>query len=226
MSASWQDKGRKAAMGQYVRVKSERMILIRFDGEPVEKEGKDFDGNKRMELQFPVTFWDERAVAIRYKEGEAAQMVRDSKGEAKMFPAGSAALMRELLAEDAEESIMGRTFVISHTGTARDTAYKFREVKVPRLKQVPVIEEDPEDDAVEPDAIPEANTQDEEEEVHYAAEAAKRTKPRKAKATPKPKPGSKEDFHEKVAAHAAKEKAKEELAPALEDLQDEESEGE
>jgi hypothetical protein len=213
-------------MGQFVRVKAERMIIVRFDGEPVEKDGKDFEGNPRKELQFPVTFWDERAVAIRYKEGEAASIVKSSNGEAKMFPAGSAALMRELLAEDEEESIMGRTFIISHTGTARDTSYKFREIKVARQK--PIIEQDPEDDAVEPDAIPEANEQDAEEEVHYAEEMAKRTKakPRKTKATEKPIPGSKEDFKAKVAAHAAKEKAKEAESPSVEELQQEEREDE
>lgn len=245
---AWQDKGRKAAMGQFVRVKAERMIIVRFDGEPVEKEGKDFDGNKRMELQFPVTFWDERSVALRYKEGEAVQMVRASSGEAKMFPAGSAALMRELLAEDEAESIMGRTFIISHTGTARDTAYKFREIKVPRQKQAPVVEDEEEEEEEEAEAIPGAKEQKEAEEKHYEEAAKKRTKPRKPKAKPveeesirpegkqdyseevqekkKPKPGSKEDFHAKVAANAAREKAKEDLAPSTEELADEEQEGE
>lgn len=223
---SWQDKGRKAAMGQFVRAKAERMVLVRFDGEPIEKEGKDFQGNPRQELQFPVTFWDERSVALKYKEGEATRIVLGSKGEAKMFPVSSPPLMRTLLEEDEEESVMGRTFIISHTGTAKDTVYKMREVKVPRQK--PIVEEDPEDDAVEPDAIPGANEQDEEEEVHYAEEAAKRikSKPRKAKEKTKPTPGSKEDFHEKVAAHAAKEKANEIESPSVEELQKEEQEDE
>jgi hypothetical protein len=223
---SWQDKGRKAAMGQFVRAKAERMVLVRFDGEPIEKEGKDFQGNTRQELQFPVTFWDERSVALKYKEGEASRIVLTSKGEAKMFPVSSPPLMRTLLEEDEEENVMGRTFIISHTGTAKDTVYKMREVNVPKQKSI--VEEDPEDDAVGPNAIPEANEQDAEEEVHYAEEAAKRTKskPRKIKATEKSVPGSKEDFKAKVAAHAKKEKEKEAESPSVEELQQEEREDE
>lgn len=246
--ATWQDKGRKAAMGQFVRVKAERMIIVRFDGEPVEKDGKDFEGNPRKELQFPVTFWDERAVAIRYKEGEAASIVKASNGEAKMFPAGSAALMRELLAEDEEESIMGRTFIISHTGTARDTSYKFREIKVARHKPLQNVdpEEDDQDFEETAEPIPDKEEQDEIEAAVMHEKAAKRTKTRKPKAKPteeesirpegkqdyseeepkkpKPRPGSAEDFHEKA---VAKRKREEKLAaenPSIEQLTEEENE--
>ena len=133
---SWQGKGKKAAMGQFVRIKAERMVIVRFDADPVEVEGQDFNKNPRKELHFPVSFWDERSVAIKYKEGEAARLVMTTKPEAKMLPAGSPILMRSLLEEDEEESIMGRTFIISHTGASRDTEYRLREIRVPRQSKV------------------------------------------------------------------------------------------
>jgi hypothetical protein len=152
-------------------------------------------------------------------------MVRASNGEAKMFPTGSAALLRELLAEDAEESIMGKTYIVSHTGTARDTAYKFREVKVPRAKQVLVVEDDSEGSDFEETAepIPDKDEQDALEAEVMAEKAAKKTTPRK----PKPKTGSAEDFHEKAVAKRKREEALQKQAenPSVEELQDEESEG-
>jgi hypothetical protein len=221
---SWQDKGRKAAMGQFVRAKAERMVLVRFDGEPTETMGKDFQGNKREELHFPVTFWDERSVALKYKEGEASRIVLTTGGEAKMFPVSSPPLMRTLLEEDEDESIIGRTFIVSHTGTAKDTVYKFREVKVPR--QIPIAKDEDEGDEEEeePKAIKDADKQDEAEEEHYKKVAEKKTKPRKVKQKEKPVPGSKEDFHAKVAAHAAKEADKEVDNPPIEELEQEERE--
>lgn len=147
---AWQKKAAKMTIGQFVRVKAERMAIIRFDGEPVEAKGKSFDGKPQDELQFPVTFWDERSVAERYGDGEAARIVNESKGEAKLFPVSGGPLLRELLAEDREEAIEGRTFIISHTGASRDTVYKLREVKL--LRQRPLVETSDEDDEEEADA--------------------------------------------------------------------------
>lgn len=147
---AWQNKASKMVIGQFVRVKAERMVIVRFDEEPIEAKGKSFDGKPQDELQFPVTFWDERSISDRYGEGEAAKIVKQSRGDAKLFPTSGGPLLRELMAEDREESIMGRTFVISHTGTARDTVYKMREVKLP--KQAPLaapVEEEEENEEYE-----------------------------------------------------------------------------
>jgi hypothetical protein len=180
---TWQDKGHKASMGQFARAKAERMILIRFDGEPITADGKDFVGNKREELHFPVTFWDERSVSQKYKEGEAARLCMSQRGEAKMLPAASPPLMREILAEDEEESIMGRTFILSHTGTANDTNYKFREVRIARQA---AVAPDPEEiegitEESEPEAIPEAEDQEAKQKEKFKKEVEKRTKARKTK---------------------------------------------
>jgi len=178
---AWQNKASKMAMGQFVRVKSERMAIVRFDGEPTEAKSKDFNGKPVDELQFPVTFWDERSVSDRYAEGEAAKMVRDGKGEAKLFPTSGGPLLRELMAEDREESIMGRTFIISHTGTARDTSYKFREVKVPKQAVIAREEEEEENisDEKEPEAVENVEEQEAKEKEKFKKEVAKRTKARK-----------------------------------------------
>ena len=181
---TWQSKAAKMAMGQFVRVKAERMVIVRFDGDPTEARGKSFDGKPQDELQFPVTFWDERSVSDRYGEGEAAKIVRESKGEAKLFPTSGGPLLRELMAEDREESIMGRTFIVSHTGTARDTNYKLREVKVPKQTPLAVQEEEEEEivEEKEPEAIPEAEEQAKAQKDKFNAEVEKRTAKRK---TPK-----------------------------------------
>ena len=178
---AWQNKASKMAMGQFVRVKSERMAIIRFDGEPIEAKGKDFNQKPIDELQFPVTLWDERSVSDRYKEGEAARIVTSEKGEAKLFPTSGGPLLRELMAEDREESIMGRTFILSHTGTARDTSYKFREVKVP--KQAVIAKQEDEEEEIEeekvPEAIPDVDEQEAKRKEKFAKEVAKKTKARK-----------------------------------------------
>jgi len=180
---AWQKKASKMVMGQYLRVKSERMAIIRFDGEPLETRGTDFNKKPVDELQFPVTFWDERSVSDRYKEGEAVKIILTEKGEAKMLPTSGGPLLRELTAEDREESIMGRTFILSHTGTARDTSYKFREVRVP--KQAPIVrqedEEEEENEDQVPEAIPDVNEQEAKAKEKFTEEVKKRTAKRKTK---------------------------------------------
>ncbi len=155
---SWQDKGRRAAMGKFVRAKAERMVLITFQGEPTEHVGKNFNQEPVDELHFPVKFYDERSVGQRYETGEAARIVMSEDGEDKIFPVSSPPLMRELLAEDEQESIMDRTFIISHTGAAANTEYKFREIKVTKQasltelkkkKKVTVEEEEAEEEETE-----------------------------------------------------------------------------
>ena len=167
---AWQNKAAKMAMGQFVRVKAERMAIVRFDGEPTEAKGKSFDGKPQDELQFPVTFYDERSVSDRYGEGEASKIVTESRGEAKMFPTSGGPLLRELMAEDRDESIMGRTFIISHTGSSRDTVYKFREVKAPKQR---ILTPPPEDDEEEEEA------EEEEEEVARSGPHPRRDEPKK-----------------------------------------------
>jgi hypothetical protein len=159
------------------------MAIIRFDGEPLETRGTDFNKKPVDELQFPVTFWDERSVSDRYKEGEAVKIILTEKGEAKMLPTSGGPLLRELTAEDREESIMGRTFILSHTGTARDTSYKFREVRVP--KQAPIVrqedEEEEENEYQEPEAIPDVDEQEAKAKEKFTEEVKKRTAKRKTK---------------------------------------------
>jgi len=100
-----------------------------------------------------------------------------------MFPTSGGPLLRELMAEDREESIMGRTFILSHTGTARDTSYKFREVRVPKqtaiLKQDDEEEEENEDQV--PEAIPDVNEQEAKAKEKFTEEVKKRTAKRKTK---------------------------------------------
>jgi hypothetical protein len=130
-----------------------------------------------------VSFWDERSVGDRYAEGETRKIVTTQKPDAKMLEVSGGPLLREIMAEDREESIMGRTFVLSHTGTARDTSYKFREVKTPN--QAPIVKHvDEEDDDLgqpEAEAIPDVEEQEKVAKDKFDTEVKKRTKARKAK---------------------------------------------
>jgi len=180
---TWQTKGTRMAMGQFVRVKSERMVLVRFEGEPKEAAGKAFDGSPQEQLHFPVTFWDERSIADRYAEGEAVRLVMANKGDAKLFSVSGGPLLRELLAEDREESVIGRTFIVSHIGTSRETVYKFREVKIQKQSRIAVHEDEEEapvnDDS--PAAIPDVEDQEAKAKVKFNEEVTKRTTKRKTK---------------------------------------------
>jgi hypothetical protein len=157
------------------------MVLIKFDGEPTEDVGKDFNGNDADELRFPVLFWDERSVGEKFKPGEAANMIETTPGEVKVLAVQGGPLMRELLAEDEDTPLIGRYFILKHTGTGAKTEYELREVKVTR--QAPVAQQaDIEQD-------------DEEEEYVQQVPAEEMVKQEKAR---------RQKFHDKVAEHAAK----------------------
>ena len=145
---SWQNKGRKMSLGKFCKPKPERSVLIQFIGEPLETQGKNFKQETVDELQFPVLFWDERAASQRYEPGEAARIIQSNPGENKVLPVQGGPLMRELLEEDEQEPILGRYFVLSHTGQAKDTVYKLREIKVSK-QAVVVKQEDSEQNNIE-----------------------------------------------------------------------------
>lgn len=147
----WEKKANKLMMGKFVRAKAERMVLITFQGEPRETEGKNFKQEVVDELQFPVKFYDERSVGEKYKESEAARIVMEGNGEDKIMPVQGGPLLRCLMDEHNEESIMGRTFILSHVGAAKDTVYKLREVRVPKQSSIkPLQEEEEEEEEYEP----------------------------------------------------------------------------
>lgn len=157
---AWEKKANKLLMGKFVRAKAERMVLITFQGEPIETEGKSFKQEVVDELQFPVKFYDERSVGEKYKEGEALRIVMEGKGEDKIMPVQGGPLLRCLMEEHNEESIMGRTFVLSHTGQSRETVYKLREVRIPAGVQASIsTQAEEEEEEYEP--IPEKADQDE-----------------------------------------------------------------
>ena len=164
---AWEKKANKLLMGKFVRAKAERMVLITFQGEPVEKEGKNFKQEIVDELQFPVKFYDERSVGEKYKEGEALRIVLEGKGEDKIMPVQGGPLLRCLMEEHNEESIMERTFVLSHTGQSRETVYKLREVRIPKGSQSRMIQEDTEEED-EPEPIPEKKAQDKAKEKKFS----------------------------------------------------------
>jgi hypothetical protein len=147
------------SMGQFISVKQDMMVLFTFDGEPVLARGKNFKKEEVDELQFPATFYDIREVKDRYAEGEPLEIIRKGKGESKVFPVQGGPKLRCIMEEDAIEPIVGRTFIMSHTGNATNTVYKLREVlvpKKPRAQRLPVADEEEE----EAEAIPEKAAQD------------------------------------------------------------------
>ena len=156
---TWEKKANKLLMGKFVRAKAERVVLLTFQGEPVEREGKNFKQEPVDELQFPVEFFDERSVGEKYKEGEALRIIMEGKGEDKVMPVQGGPLLRCLMEEHNEESIMGRTFILSHTGQSRETVYKLREIRVPKGSQSKMITKEEEEEE-EPEAIPEKAVQD------------------------------------------------------------------
>ena len=156
---AWEKKANKLLMGKFVRAKAERMVLIQFQGEPQEKEGKNFKQEPVDELQFPVKFYDERSVGEKYKEGEALRIILEGKGEDKIMPVQGGPLLRCLMEEHNEESIMNRIFILSHTGQSRETVYKLREIRVPKGAQATIGPQEEEEEE-EPEAIPEKAVQD------------------------------------------------------------------
>jgi hypothetical protein len=206
----WQSKAKKMAMGKYVRAHKDQMVLITFTNEPVECRGLNFRKEEVDELDFPVNFYEVRSIFEKYQKGEAAHVVETQESEAKIFAVQGGPLLRELLDLDGGESIIGRTFVLKHTGEGQHTKYSFTEVFV--TKQTKVFKQADEDQNDDDDSCPPA--QDDEEAEDHAGPNPKKepieppTKKR-AKRVIEEDP-DKEAFKEKVAKRAKK--IKEEVA--------------
>jgi len=176
MKQAWAVKAAKMQQGKFVRVRMERMVLITIQGEPTEEIGESFKKEPQDELHFPVKFYDERAVIPKYKPGEAAALVQKGEGDDKIFPVASVPMLRAIREANEEEPVIGRTFIVMHTGQAKDTKYTFTEVLIP--KQIPLVktQEEEEEEAAEEEEV--------EEEEPIVAPAPPAKKPR---AKPKPK---------------------------------------
>jgi hypothetical protein len=91
---SWQQEAKKIAAGKWIKFDSENIIhIVTFEGEPERKEKistiKGKEGEKYYQMAFPVT----------------------EDGEDRILEP-NASLLRQIIAEDEVESIMGRSIMI------------------------------------------------------------------------------------------------------------------
>lgn len=154
--ADWRQKSKEMGMGKFARPKQNEMILVTFIGDPLVTRGENFKKEEVDELQFPVQYFETRAVGDAYEKGEAAKIINTCKGQSKILPVQGGPLLRAIREEDDAEDIIGRSFVIKHTGASQNTVYKFIEVKVARTIIKPLVEDEGEEEEQEEEPEEEA----------------------------------------------------------------------
>jgi hypothetical protein len=207
----WEQKAKKMAMGNFVRAKKDMMVLITFIGEPKETVGKNFQQEEVDELDFPVDFYEVRSVYEKYQKGEAAHIVETMDPEKKVFAVQGGPLLRELMEVNEEESIIGRTFILKHTGEGQKTTYKLQEIFV--TKQASIVKQQDEDQDDENDNSEGLQPEIENQEFAGPNPRKEPIQPPTRKRTRKPKAVDLESeaFKAKVAERAAKVKEEEAL---------------
>lgn len=161
---SWQKTAKEMAKGKWIKFDAESPNhTITFLSEPtvVTKESK-----------------------IQGKEGETYEVMSfpvEEEGKDRILEPNKS-LLRLIVEEDSEESIMGRTFLVKCLDVVRKQQWKIREVasegkRVQDFTARPTL---PPAQA-EPEAITEAPAQDEKAKEKFMQEVKKRTKTTKAR---------------------------------------------
>jgi hypothetical protein len=156
--SDWRKKSKEMTMGKYARPKQNEMVLLTFISDPTVTRGENFNKEEVDELQFPVLYYETRPVGNAYEKGEAAKIINTTKGQNKILPVQGGPLLRAITEEDEAEDIIGRSFIIRHTGASQNTVYKFIEVKVAKTIIKPLIDDEEEEDE-EPETSAEEESQ-------------------------------------------------------------------
>lgn len=161
---AWQTEAKKLAAGKWIKFDSENLIhVVTFEGEPTKKEKtstiKGKEGEIYFQMSFPVT-----------EDGE------------DRFLEPNNSLLRQIIAEDEVESIMGRTIMIKLLDPQKKQNWMLRPVgNNQTLTRTPGKAEPNTQEPAAPPGLTqeEMKKQNDDARAKFAAEVAKKTKVRK-----------------------------------------------